>query len=51
MTEHIREIAVVIEVDTNKQTKKAKLRLDDDETLEAFRERVAEKLADLTEIT
>jgi hypothetical protein len=50
VTEHIREIAVVIEVDTNKQTKKAKLRLDDDETLEAFRERVAEKLADLTEV-
>ncbi len=50
MAERIREIVVTIEVDTNKQTRKAKLRLEDDETLEAFRERVAEKLSDLTEV-
>jgi hypothetical protein len=34
MAEHIREVSVTIEVDTNKQTKKAELRLEDDEALE-----------------
>lgn len=50
MAEHIREVTVTIEVDTNKQTRKTKLRLKDDETLEAFGERVAEKLSELTEV-
>jgi len=51
MTESIREVAVTIEVDTNKQTKKAELHLAEDEGLKEFGKRVAQKLSELTEST
>jgi hypothetical protein len=50
VAEFIREVVVTIEVDTNKQTYRAKLVLQEDETLETFEKRVTQKLSRLTEV-
>jgi hypothetical protein len=50
MAEHIREVIVTIEVATNKQTKKADLRLRDAESFVEFQERVAQKISELTDV-
>jgi hypothetical protein len=47
VAEIIRTVAVVIEVDTNKQTRSRKLVLDDDETLAEFKQRIDETVNQL----
>ena len=46
--EIIRTVFVTIEVDTNKQTRRVKLALDDEESLAEFKQRIDEKLDELT---
>lgn len=51
MAEHIREIAVTVEVDTDKNTYKKRLTWQEGETREEFDRRVAETISELTELT
>jgi hypothetical protein len=51
MAEYIREVAVTIEVDTNKQTYTRRLTLGDNETHEEFEHRVAKALSELMELS
>jgi len=51
MAEHIREVAVTIEVDTNKNTYKRRLTWQEDETHAEFERRVLETISELTELT
>ena len=48
MAEHIREVVVTIEVDTNKNTYKRCLNWNCDETYEEFERRVVETISELT---
>jgi hypothetical protein len=51
MAEHIREVVVTIEVDTNKSTYKRRLTWDVNETHEEFERRVVETMSELTELS
>lgn len=50
MAEYIREIAVTVEVDTNKSTYKRRLTLGDDETHEEFEHWIVETVRELSEL-
>jgi len=51
MAEHIREVVVTIEVDTNKGTYKRCLTWQEGETREEFERRVVETMSELTELS
>jgi len=44
MAERIRSVVVTVEVDTNKDTYRKRLELHEDESLEAFQQRVREAI-------
>lgn len=49
MAELIREVVVIVEVDTNKKTLRATLRLDNGESFDQFRDRVSDVIREFTE--
>lgn len=51
MAEHIREVVVTIEVDTNKDTYKRRITWQEGETHEEFERRVLETISELTELS
>jgi len=50
MAERIRTVTVTIEVDTNKQTRKRQIVIQEEETYEEFEQRVVETIQELTEL-